>query len=75
MNKAKIIQTLSNLPEGYFKTAFDISIRGENEVRILMGYNAELVKKLTDGNRWRHEINGNGFMAFTRDDNFKIVMT
>lgn len=75
MDKAKLIQSLDNLPEEWINNAFDIDIRREGEIRILMEYNAELVKELKDGNRWVNKIDSNGFTTFTRDDGFVIIMT
>lgn len=75
MNKDKLIQSLTNIPEKWFTFAFDIDIKSENEIRILMKYNAELVKKLRDGDRWQYEIDSNGFIKFIRDDGFEIIMT
>ena len=77
MNKAKLIQTLSNLPEEFFATAYDVNIRRDEErsIKIQMIYNNDLVKQLMNANRWKYELNDNGFMAFKRDDGLEIVMT
>lgn len=75
MDKDKLIQVLSNLPETFFKNAYLISSNTEIKVRIQMKYNSDLVKELINANRWGHRISVNGFMEFTRDDNLEITMT
>lgn len=74
MNKAKLIQTLSNLPEEWINDAYIIRI-SEEYLKLQMYYNSDLVKELMDGNRWNFGITANGFMEFRRNDGLEITMT
>lgn len=75
MDKDKLIQALTNLPEEWIKNAYCIDIWDFREIKIQMKYNQNIVKELTDGNRWQHEIDSNGLMVFKRDDGLGITMT
>ena len=76
MDKDKLIQALSNLPEEFFTPAYVITAWDNKPISIQMKYNKELIKELVDANRWQHEIiRDNGFMKFERDDGLEVIMT
>jgi len=85
MDKSKLIQSLTNIPEEWVKIAYTIDIWSSEEIRLQMHYDSKLAKKLINANKWEHETNANkwehkidndtGFLEFRRDDGLKITMT
>lgn len=78
MNKDKIIKVLESLPQEIFEASYTINLWENIDIKRItfqMKYNAKLVKTLEDANRWKHHIDGNGYVNFIRDDGIKLIMT
>ena len=75
MDKFTLIQTLTDMPVEFFKTAYVITAWDDKSISIQMKYNKALVKQLINGNKWTYKIDPNGLVEFKRDDGLEVIMT